>query len=238
MVPANDLVWPPHDRMPAVMPAEHVDACFDPEQRDQAKLLPLLRPYPGEGMERRPVDRRVNKVGVDEPGADGRGSLGCSTRRCSTATYWSTGKGVKRRRPGHTTRGVGVRVGRGVSSDPTVPASCPGTRAAPGRSAERTNLQPRAPVPATWHRLPTSSHALELSRRGCSTVGRGHRGAVGPAVVSYASQVKPAGLESHLQSVCAPEPAKAGTPTRRYFLGTVSDRPAGPSGGVTRVGNR
>jgi putative SOS response-associated peptidase YedK len=54
--------------MPAVMAPEHFAAWLDPKQRDPARLLALLRPYPGERMRRWPVDRRVNSVRVDEPG--------------------------------------------------------------------------------------------------------------------------------------------------------------------------
>jgi putative SOS response-associated peptidase YedK len=67
-VDANELVRPLHGRMPAVMAPEHFAAWLDPKQRDAAKLLPLLLPFPAERMERRPVSRRVNSVTVDEPG--------------------------------------------------------------------------------------------------------------------------------------------------------------------------
>jgi putative SOS response-associated peptidase YedK len=50
------------------MPREHFAAWLDPRQRDPARLLPLLRPYPADRMRRWSVDRRVNSVGVDEPG--------------------------------------------------------------------------------------------------------------------------------------------------------------------------
>ena len=50
------------------MPPEHSAAWLDPRERDPVKLLPLLVPFPAERMERRPVSRRVNSVGVDEPG--------------------------------------------------------------------------------------------------------------------------------------------------------------------------
>jgi putative SOS response-associated peptidase YedK len=67
-VPANDLVRPLHDRMPAVVATEDFAAWLDPRQHDHARLLTLLRPYPADLMERWPVDRRVNSVRVDEPG--------------------------------------------------------------------------------------------------------------------------------------------------------------------------
>ena len=67
-VPANDLVRPLHNRMPAILPPEQFAAWLDPKQRDPARLLPLLVPYPSDRLERRPVDRRVNSAKVDEPG--------------------------------------------------------------------------------------------------------------------------------------------------------------------------
>jgi putative SOS response-associated peptidase YedK len=67
-VAAKGLVRPIHDRMRAVLAPEDFAARLDARQRDPAKLLPLLRPYPAESMRRRPVDRRVNSVKVDEPG--------------------------------------------------------------------------------------------------------------------------------------------------------------------------
>jgi putative SOS response-associated peptidase YedK len=68
-VPANELVRPLHDRMPAVVAPEDFAFWLDPKQRDPATLLPLLRTYPAERMWRWPVDRRVNSVrAADEPG--------------------------------------------------------------------------------------------------------------------------------------------------------------------------
>jgi putative SOS response-associated peptidase YedK len=68
-VEANDLVRPLHDQMPAVRAPEDFAAWLNPREDDPARLLPLLRPYPPESMQRWAVDRRVNSVrAVDEPG--------------------------------------------------------------------------------------------------------------------------------------------------------------------------
>jgi putative SOS response-associated peptidase YedK len=69
-IPANDLVRPLHDRMPAVVAPEDFALWLDPRERDPVKLLPLLRPCPAERVRRWPVDRRVNSVrAVDDRSA-------------------------------------------------------------------------------------------------------------------------------------------------------------------------
>ena len=70
-VPANELVRPLHDRMPAVLAPDQFAAWLDPHARP-ADLLPLLRPYPVERMEAWPVSDRVNSVQVEEPGLTDR----------------------------------------------------------------------------------------------------------------------------------------------------------------------
>ena len=67
-VPANDLVRPLQDRMPAILPEEHHAAWLDPAETRPAKLLPLLVPYPVERMECWPVSDRVNTATADDPG--------------------------------------------------------------------------------------------------------------------------------------------------------------------------
>jgi putative SOS response-associated peptidase YedK len=67
-VPANDLVRPLHDRMPAILTPDRFAAWLDPRERRPEVLLPLLTPYPVELMEGWPVDSRVNSVRVEEPG--------------------------------------------------------------------------------------------------------------------------------------------------------------------------
>lgn len=65
-VPANDLVKPLHDRMPAIVPEGRFGAWLDPKETRPAKVLPLLTPYPVERMYRYPVSDRVNHVGADD----------------------------------------------------------------------------------------------------------------------------------------------------------------------------
>ncbi len=66
-VPANELVKPLHDRMPAIVGEGHFGAWLDPNETRPAKLLPLLQPYPVERMEKWAVSERVNAATVDEP---------------------------------------------------------------------------------------------------------------------------------------------------------------------------
>lgn len=66
-VPANDLVRPLHDRMPAIVEEGRFGAWLDPRERRPAKLLPLLAPYPVERMERYRVSDRVNSAAEDGP---------------------------------------------------------------------------------------------------------------------------------------------------------------------------
>lgn len=49
--PANDLIQSFHPRMPVILPREHHDRWLDPKLSDAAALLPLLKPFPAEGME-------------------------------------------------------------------------------------------------------------------------------------------------------------------------------------------
>jgi putative SOS response-associated peptidase YedK len=61
-VPANELIAPMHDRMPAILTAPGVLAWLDPKETDPAKLLPLLTPFPAALMEMYPVSPAVNKI--------------------------------------------------------------------------------------------------------------------------------------------------------------------------------
>lgn len=63
-VPANDLVAPIHDRMPAILPPEHV---ADWLTAPTAEALALLSPLPAREMEAIPVSPGVNRPGVDDP---------------------------------------------------------------------------------------------------------------------------------------------------------------------------
>lgn len=66
-VPANDLVKPFHDRMPAIVSEGRFGAWLDPNESRPSKLLPLLEPYPVERLERFPVSDRVNAATADGP---------------------------------------------------------------------------------------------------------------------------------------------------------------------------
>jgi putative SOS response-associated peptidase YedK len=66
-VPANELVKPLHDRMPAIVSAEQFEEWLDPKQSRATKLLPLLKPCPVEHMEKWAVSNRVNVATIDEP---------------------------------------------------------------------------------------------------------------------------------------------------------------------------
>jgi len=65
--PANPLVEPVHDRMPAILPEEAWDAWLDPNRTDPAKLLPLLQPLSAGRMEVVPASPVVNNSKYDAP---------------------------------------------------------------------------------------------------------------------------------------------------------------------------
>ena len=65
-VPANELVKPLHDRMPAIVSEGRFGAWLDPKESRAAKLLPLLEPYPVERMEKWAVSDRVNAATADD----------------------------------------------------------------------------------------------------------------------------------------------------------------------------
>ena len=66
-VPANDLVKPMRDRMPAIVSEGRFAAWLNPKETRAEKLLPLLEPYPVERMEKWAVSDRVNSATVDDP---------------------------------------------------------------------------------------------------------------------------------------------------------------------------
>jgi putative SOS response-associated peptidase YedK len=53
--------------MPAILPASDEALWLDPEQKDPAAILPLLKPYPSEAMRGREVSTFVNRPGNDTP---------------------------------------------------------------------------------------------------------------------------------------------------------------------------
>lgn len=66
-VPANDLVEPMHDRMPAILTEDQFARWLDPRETDPRNVLPMLVPFPAERLERWPVTDRVNAVASDDP---------------------------------------------------------------------------------------------------------------------------------------------------------------------------
>ena len=59
---ANSLVRPLHDRMPVILPPEHLERWLDPENDDLDELMDLLRPFPAKQMRHVEVSTRVNYV--------------------------------------------------------------------------------------------------------------------------------------------------------------------------------
>jgi len=57
---ANEILKPIHDRMPVILTREAEAVWLDPTIQDAERLLPLLKPYPSEGMEAYPVSTKVN----------------------------------------------------------------------------------------------------------------------------------------------------------------------------------
>lgn len=64
---ANELLAPYHDRMPVIVRPEDYDLWLDSETRGTEILLPLLRPYPREGMTTYAVSPMVNSPSNDSP---------------------------------------------------------------------------------------------------------------------------------------------------------------------------
>lgn len=63
----NDLLAPIHDRMPVILAPGDCAPWLDPEVRDPARLLSLLRPYPADAMTAFPVRPLVNNPATDDP---------------------------------------------------------------------------------------------------------------------------------------------------------------------------
>jgi putative SOS response-associated peptidase YedK len=64
---ANGLLASYHDRMPVILRPEDYDLWLDAEVRGTEVLLPLLRPYPREGMTAYVVSPLVNSPSNDSP---------------------------------------------------------------------------------------------------------------------------------------------------------------------------
>src|SRR5579872_7443719 len=67
-VEANELVRPLNDRMPAILPPEHIGPWLDNREKKADKLLPLLSSFPSDQMKCWTVSQRVNSVKAE--GAD------------------------------------------------------------------------------------------------------------------------------------------------------------------------
>jgi putative SOS response-associated peptidase YedK len=65
--PANELLRPLHDRMPALLPPEHWPAWLGETAVSDEELNSMLKPYPGPAMAFWPVDRRIGNVKNDSP---------------------------------------------------------------------------------------------------------------------------------------------------------------------------
>ena len=63
----NELLEPIHDRMPAILGTGDYEAWLDPAFEDSDHLLSLLRPWPADDMDFRPVTSQVNKPAFNDP---------------------------------------------------------------------------------------------------------------------------------------------------------------------------
>jgi putative SOS response-associated peptidase YedK len=63
----NDLMRTIHDRMPVILHPKDFEAWLNPGIEDAQRLAHLLRPFPAENMEARPVSARVNSPKNDGP---------------------------------------------------------------------------------------------------------------------------------------------------------------------------
>lgn len=64
---ANERISEIHDRMPVILDPLDYDAWLDPTGREAARVLPLLRSYPGERMRLWPVGSAVNRPANQGP---------------------------------------------------------------------------------------------------------------------------------------------------------------------------
>ena len=63
----NELMGEIHDRMPVILPGNHIDEWLDPENKDTAALKKLLVSYPTKEMKAYPVSKFVNSPKNDTP---------------------------------------------------------------------------------------------------------------------------------------------------------------------------
>lgn len=62
----NDVVAKVHHRMPVILKKEDEDFWLNPDVVESERLLPLLKPYPGEDMTMHQVSTNVNKPFYDD----------------------------------------------------------------------------------------------------------------------------------------------------------------------------
>ena len=65
--PANSLITPIHERMPAIIPPGERDLWLNPKIQDPGTLTHLLIPYPSDEMEAWEASRKVNRPENDSP---------------------------------------------------------------------------------------------------------------------------------------------------------------------------
>ena len=65
---ANDLVSPPHDRMPVMLDRGYFEQWLDPAEQNAEALVWMLRPYRAEAMRAYPVSPLVNSPKNDDVG--------------------------------------------------------------------------------------------------------------------------------------------------------------------------
>jgi putative SOS response-associated peptidase YedK len=63
----NELMSEIHDRMPVILKPQDYQRWLDPKELPPADLADLLRPYPADEMEARPVSRTVNNPKNESP---------------------------------------------------------------------------------------------------------------------------------------------------------------------------
>jgi putative SOS response-associated peptidase YedK len=63
----NELMSTLHNRMPVILDAKDYDQWLDPAPQTPENLLPLIKPFPADGMSAYPVSTLVNKPGNDRP---------------------------------------------------------------------------------------------------------------------------------------------------------------------------
>jgi putative SOS response-associated peptidase YedK len=64
---ANELMREVHTRMPVIVDRSDYDLWLDRDRQDPQEVLPLLRPYPADSMQRVPVSTLVNSLRNDKP---------------------------------------------------------------------------------------------------------------------------------------------------------------------------